>query len=83
MEREADVINFHFFSFLFFLCIATSIRIPAMTTEKEKGYFEDRRPASNVDPYLSTAIMVDTCLLKSKYCKDLMKLYTDSTENNF
>ena len=73
--------------FIFFIIIvcflATSLRIPALTSEKEKGYFEDRRPASNVDPYLCTAIMVDTCLLNSKYCKDLMKLYNDSLENNF
>lgn len=54
-----------------------------MTTDKEKGYFEDRRPASNVDPYLCTAIMVDTCILKSKYCKELIGLYSDSIENNF
>ena len=30
----------------------TSIRIPVETAEKNYGYFEDRRPASNCDPYL-------------------------------
>ena len=74
---------FKFFLLIYLFFLATSLRIPALTTEKEKGYFEDRRPASNVDPYLCTAIMVDTCLLNSKYCKDLMKLYSDSVENNF
>jgi glutamine synthetase len=30
----------------------TSIRIPTETAEKNYGYFEDRRPSSNCDPYL-------------------------------
>ena len=25
------------------------------------GYFEDRRPAANIDPYLATAIIAKTC----------------------
>eukprot|EP01012_Entosiphon_sulcatum_P005707 TRINITY_DN12584_c0_g1_i1.p1 TRINITY_DN12584_c0_g1~~TRINITY_DN12584_c0_g1_i1.p1 ORF type:complete len:385 (+),score=60.97 TRINITY_DN12584_c0_g1_i1:102-1256(+) len=33
----------------------TSIRIPNMTKKYNKGYFEDRRPAANIDPYLVTA----------------------------
>ena len=28
-----------------------------------KGYFEDRRPSSNCDPYRVTEIMVKTCVL--------------------
>lgn len=35
----------------------TSIRIPNATAENKCGYFEDRRPASNVDPYLACAII--------------------------
>lgn len=32
-----------------------------------KGYIEDRRPASNIDPYVVGAIMLDTsCLSDSK-----------------
>lgn len=30
----------------------TSIRIPILSKKLNLGYFEDRRPASNVDPYL-------------------------------
>jgi len=37
-----------------------SIRIPRSVHKEGKGYFEDRRPASNGDPYLITAIMVET-----------------------
>ena len=41
----------------------TSVRIPNQTEKEGCGYFEDRRPASNVDPYLSTSIIFKTCCL--------------------
>ncbi len=41
----------------------TSIRIPSETVKNKKGYFEDRRPASNMDPYLVTSIIFDTTVL--------------------
>ena len=37
-----------------------SIRIPRQVAKDGYGYFEDRRPASNIDPYLVTGIMVET-----------------------
>ncbi|KAI9849832.1 MAG: glutamate--ammonia ligase [Sclerophora amabilis] len=37
-----------------------SIRIPRSVGAEGKGYFEDRRPASNGDPYQITGIMVET-----------------------
>ena len=37
-----------------------SIRIPAQCAKDGKGYFEDRRPASNADPYQITGIVVET-----------------------
>lgn len=37
-----------------------SIRIPRSVGKEGFGYFEDRRPASNIDPYLVTGIMVET-----------------------
>jgi glutamine synthetase len=40
----------------------TSIRIPLETTKVGKGYFEDRRPASNCDPYRVSKIMLETIL---------------------
>lgn len=39
-----------------------SIRIPIDTDKNGKGYIEDRRPASSVDPYPATAIMAKTAL---------------------
>lgn len=38
----------------------SSIRIPRQCAKDGKGYFEDRRPASNADPYQITGIMVET-----------------------
>jgi glutamine synthetase len=38
----------------------TSIRIPAQTIIDGCGYFEDRRPASNCDPYMVSLRMLDT-----------------------
>ena len=40
-----------------------SIRIPYATIDENKGYFEDRRPASNADPYLVTSKIFETCCL--------------------
>lgn len=38
----------------------TSIRIPAQSIIDGRGYFEDRRPASNCDPYLVANRMLET-----------------------
>lgn len=37
-----------------------SIRIPWQVEVDQKGYLEDRRPASNMDPYLVTRLIVQT-----------------------
>ena len=39
-----------------------SIRIGYDTFKEGKGYFEDRRPASNCDPYLVTSAIANTCI---------------------
>jgi len=38
----------------------TSTRIPNATQFHKKGYFEDRRPSSNCDPYLVTSIIMES-----------------------
>ena len=53
----------------------SSVRIPIVTLEKRQGYFEDRRPASNIDPYLVSAILVDTCCLNGKYREEILESY--------
>jgi len=40
-----------------------SIRIPRSVAEERKGYFEDRRPSSNCDPYQVTEVIVRTVCL--------------------
>lgn len=38
----------------------SSVRVNRAVAEQKKGYFEDRRPASNADPYQITGIIVET-----------------------
>ena len=40
-----------------------SIRVGNETYENKCGYFEDRRPASNCEPYLVTSLIYETCCL--------------------
>nr|CAA46723.1 glutamine synthetase [Zea mays] len=40
-----------------------SIRVGRDTEKEGKGYFEDRRPASNMDPYVVTGMIADTTIL--------------------
>ncbi len=39
----------------------SSIRIPWQTGRDQKGWIEDRRPNANMDPYVVTRLMVETC----------------------
>ena len=41
----------------------SSIRIPRFTNRDKKGYMEDRRPASNMNPYLVLSKIVETTIL--------------------
>jgi glutamine synthetase len=43
----------------------SSIRIPVHTYINERGYFEDRRPAANCDPYKVSLVMVETVFHKA------------------
>lgn len=40
-----------------------SIRVGRDTEKEGKGYFEDRRPASNMDPYTVTGMIAETTIL--------------------
>lgn len=40
-----------------------SVRIPRQAEKEGKGYFEDRRPASNMDPYVVTSKIFKTTVL--------------------
>jgi glutamine synthetase len=41
-----------------------SVRIPRQCDIDGKGYFEDRRPAANADPYRVTSLLFRTCHLE-------------------
>lgn len=38
----------------------SSVRIPVQTYTNKRGYFEDRRPAANCDPYKVSLVMIET-----------------------
>ena len=38
-----------------------SVRIPWQVEIDKKGYIEDRRPNANMDPYVVTRMIVETC----------------------
>ncbi|KAM7251131.1 hypothetical protein ACFE04_023014 [Oxalis oulophora] len=40
-----------------------SVRVGRDTEQNGKGYFEDRRPASNMDPYVVTSMIAETTIL--------------------
>ena len=41
----------------------TSVRIPTQCEKDRRGYFEDRRPPANMDPYKVTSMIYKTCCL--------------------
>ena len=40
-----------------------SVRVGSETFDNQEGYFEDRRPSSNCDPYMVSAMIFATCCL--------------------
>ena len=66
-----SIIGWIFGSTLKFCCFSPlgvanrgcSIRVPRGVAEERKGYLEDRRPASNSDPYQVTEVVVRTTCL--------------------
>lgn len=56
---------------------AASFRIPSSThRDKGKGYIEDRRPASNIDPYVVGSLMADTSLLEESKAVPMLDHFT-------
>eukprot|EP00434_Breviolum_minutum_P027703 symbB.v1.2.024504.t1/scaffold2326.1/size131277/8 len=45
---------------------AASIRIGCKVAMRDCGYYEDRRPAANMDPYLVSQLLVETTLLRKE-----------------
>lgn len=54
---------------------AASCRIPTSTMAEKKGYIEDRRPASDIDPYIVGGILADTTLLDRSEAEPMLEAY--------
>lgn len=54
-----------------------SVRIPRLTERDGKGYFEDRRPASNCDPYVVTSILADIAINRGENIQKLHDRYLE------
>lgn len=55
---------------------AASFRIPStVKNQNGKGYIEDRRPASNIDPYVVGSIIFDTSVLTEAKAYPLLEHY--------
>jgi glutamine synthetase len=54
---------------------ASSVRIPTSLASAKKGYIEDRRPASDIDPYVVAAVILDTTLLEESKMGELERHY--------
>jgi glutamine synthetase len=56
---------------------AASVRIPTFTAHDKKGYIEDRRPASDIDPYLACALILDATLLPETQTAELLAAFRE------
>lgn len=60
---------------------AASFRIPtSVMADNGRGYIEDRRPASNIDPYIVSAMVFDTGVLKDSKADTMVKHYLSWAE---
>jgi glutamine synthetase len=61
-----------------------SIRIPAQTVSNDwKGYVEDRRPASNADPYRIIFELVETLKMTDELNEALNNMYSNVNMKKF
>lgn len=56
---------------------AASVRIPTFTARDKKGYIEDRRPASDLDPYLACAMILDATLVEESQTTELLAAFRE------
>ena len=54
-----------------------SIRVPISTEKEWKGYVEDRRPASNADPYKIINVINESIIHSEELHKTLHNMYSD------
>ena len=59
-----------------------SVRVPTQTYYDKTGYIEDRRPSSNMDPYIVTSLLANTVILKGKEINLTTQVPMDSSNIN-
>lgn len=59
----------------------SSIRIPRTTEKSGKGYYEDRRPASNIDPYVVCSMLYSATCLNGNFIEEMEDHYKSYLEN--
>jgi glutamine synthetase len=59
----------------------SSVRIPKVTEIEGRGYFEDRRPASNIDPYLVTSSLFAFSCLDGGVVKEMEEHFEKFIKN--
>jgi glutamine synthetase len=60
-----------------------SIRVPMATAKKWKGYVEDRRPASNANPYDIIKVISDTINMANELSSTTHNMYSNVSVKNF
>lgn len=54
---------------------AASVRIPQNTKDNGKGYYEDRRPSANCDPYVVSSLIFSATCLGGAFIDEIEKQY--------
>jgi glutamine synthetase len=54
-----------------------SVRIPQTTKDDGKGYYEDRRPAANCDPYVVASLVFSATCLGGELIPEIEKQYEE------
>jgi len=60
-----------------------SIRVPVSTAKEWKGYIEDRRPASNANPYEIVKVICETINMADELAETVHNMYTNVSMKNF
>lgn len=60
-----------------------SIRVPLSTAKEWKGYVEDRRPASNANPYEIIKVISETIDMANELAETTHRMYTNVNMKNF
>jgi len=60
-----------------------SIRVPLSTAKEWKGYIEDRRPASNANPYEIIKVISDTIDMANELDETVQNMFSNVSVKNF